>query len=57
MTLEEAKKALERAKDVQYTHECGNDMYYSSHQYQEDKEDIEYWENKVKELEKANETL
>ena len=50
MTLEEAKKGLERAQQRQYVHECGNDMYYSSQQYREDKEEIKYWEAKIKEL-------
>ena len=50
MTLEEAKKGLERAQQRQCDHECGNDMYYSSQQYREDKEEIKYWEAKIKEL-------
>ena len=50
MTLEEAKKGLERAQQRQFEHECGHDMYYSSQQYREDKEEIKYWEAKIKEL-------
>lgn len=50
ITLEEAQQALERALTRQYEHECGNDMYYSSQQYREDKEEIKFWEAKIKEL-------
>lgn len=50
ITLEECKKALENAEQRMFEHECGNDMYYSSPQYREDKEEIEYWENKLKSL-------
>lgn len=48
ITLEECKKALENAEQRMFEHECGNDMYYSSPQYREDKEEIEYWKNKLK---------
>ena len=50
MTLEEAKNALKKAQQRQFEHECGNDMYYSSQQYREDKEEIKHWEAKIKEL-------
>lgn len=50
LTLEEAQRALERAQQRQFEHECGHDMYYSSAQYREDKEEIKYWEAKIKEL-------
>lgn len=50
ITLEEAQQALERALERQYERECGNDMYYSSRQYREDKEEIKFWEAKIKEL-------
>ena len=50
MTLDEAQKGLERAQQKQFEHECGNDMYYSSAQYREDKEEIKFWEAKIKEL-------
>lgn len=50
MTLEEAKKGLERAQQRQFEHECANDMYYSSQQYREDKEEIKHWEMLIKEL-------
>lgn len=50
ITLEEAEKALERALERQYIHECANDMYYSSQRYREDKEEIKHWEAKIKEL-------
>lgn len=50
ITLEEAQRALERALERQYVHECANDMYYSSRQYKEDREEIKYWEAKIKEL-------
>lgn len=52
MTLEEAKKGLEKALARQYEHECANDMYYSSQQYRDDKEEIKHWETKIKELSK-----
>ena len=54
-TLEEAEKALERAKQRQYEHECANDMYYSSQQYREDKEDIKHWETVIQEKGENNE--
>ena len=50
ITLEEAQRALERALELQYEHECANDMYYSSQQYREDQEEIYYWEMLIKEL-------
>lgn len=50
ITLEECKKALENARERMFEHECANDMYYSFPQYREDKEEIEYWENKLKSL-------
>lgn len=50
MTLEEARKGLERAQQRQFEHECGNDMYYSSRQYQEDKEEINHWKEQIKKL-------
>lgn len=53
MTLEEALNALDKAKRKQYEHECSNDMYYSSQQYQEDKGEIEHWELKIRELRKS----
>lgn len=50
ITLKDAKKGLEKALERQYEHECGNDMYYTSQQYREDKEEIEHWKTKIKEL-------
>lgn len=50
ITLEEAQQALERALERQYVHECGNDMYYSSQQYRDDKEEIKHWEEQIKKL-------
>lgn len=50
ITLEECKKALENAEQRMFEHECGNDMYYSSPQYREDKEEIEHWKNKLRSL-------
>ena len=52
ITLEEAQRALERALERQYEHECANDMYYTSQQYKEDQEEIKHWEMKIKELSK-----
>lgn len=53
ITLEEAQRALERALERQYIHECGNDMYYSSRQYRDDKEEIEHWEEQIKKLKES----
>lgn len=53
MTYEEAKDGLEKIKQKMLVHEMGNDMYYSSRQYREDKEDLLFWENKVKEFEQG----
>lgn len=50
ITLEDAKKGLERAKQKQLEHECANDMYYTSGQYKEDQEEIKHWEMKIKEI-------
>lgn len=53
MTLEEAEKALERALERQYIHECGHDMYYSSRQYKEDQEEIDHWKEQIKKLKES----
>lgn len=50
MTYEEIIKGLEKAKDTIYIHEMGNDMYYSSNQWKEDKEELYFWEQKQKEF-------
>lgn len=50
MSLEDAKKGLEKALTRQYEHECANDMYYSSQQYKDDQEEIKHWEMLIKEL-------
>lgn len=52
ITLEECKKALEKAEQRMFEHECGNDMYYSSSQYREDKEDIQYWKKQIEKFAK-----
>lgn len=54
ITLEEAEKALERALERQYVHECTNDMYYSSQQYKEDEEEIKHWREQIKSLKESN---
>lgn len=54
MTLEEAEKALERALERQYVHECGHDMYYSSRQYKEDEEEIKHWREQIESLKESN---
>lgn len=53
ITLEECKKALENAEQRMFEHECGNDMYYSSPQYCEDKEEIEHWKKQIEKLERV----
>lgn len=53
ITLEEAEKALERALEQQYVHECGHDMYYSSRQYKEDQEEIHHWKEQIKKLKES----
>lgn len=53
MNIEEYKKALKCAEDKQFEHECADDMYYSSYQYEKDKQIIEELKAKVKELENA----
>ena len=53
ITLEEAQRAVERALERQYEHECANDMYYTSQQYKEDQEEIKHWEAKIKELKES----
>lgn len=53
ITLEEAEKALERALERQYIHECANDMYYSSQQYRDDQEEIKHWEEQIKKLKES----
>lgn len=53
ITLEEAQQALERALELQYVHECGHDMYYSSPQYREDQEEIYHWKEQIKKLKES----
>ncbi|MCH5201890.1 MAG: hypothetical protein J1F17_01660 [Oscillospiraceae bacterium] len=54
LTLEEAKRELEKAYERQSIHEVGNDMYYSSNQYKEDKQDIQFWKDYIKAKEAEN---
>ena len=51
-TLEEYNRALEKAEQRMFEHECANDMYYSSLQYREDKEEIEHWKKQIKKFTK-----
>lgn len=51
LTLEDAKRCLQRVKDKIFLHEQANDMYYSSAQRVEDDKELKFWQKRVKELE------
>ena len=54
MTRDEIVKNLEAAKRYKWMNEIGNDMYYSSPQYDEDQAEIKHWEEKLKEYDERN---
>ena len=54
MTRDEIVKNLEAAKRYKWMNEIGNDMYYSSPQYDEDCAEIKHWEEKLKEYDERN---
>lgn len=54
ITLASALMALEKVKERIFVHEVADDMYYSSQTYRDDKKDLKFWEDKVKELGEDN---
>lgn len=55
ITLEDAKKMVEKVKNLIWQHEMANDMYYSSIQHKEDEKNLKFWKDKVQELGGTNE--
>lgn len=54
MNRADIEAKLNSAKNRKWMNEIGNDMYYSSPQYDEDQAEIQHWEEKLKEFDKEN---
>lgn len=55
-SIEYAKKQVEDWEELIKTREIGDDLYYSNGRYKHDSEQLSYWKNKLKELERASRT-
>lgn len=55
MNRADIEAKLESAKNRKWMNEIGNDMYYSSPQYDEDQAEIAHWEEKLREFDKGQE--
>lgn len=53
MTYEEAKAGLAQIEERIMVQKIGNDMYYTSYQYDIDQQQLKFWQNKVKEFEQG----
>lgn len=54
MNRADIEAKLNSAKNRKWMNEIGNDMYYSSPQYDEDQAEIAHWEEKLCEFDKDN---
>ena len=54
MNRADIEARLNSAKERKWANEIGNDMYYSSPQYDEDCAEIKHWEEKLKEYDERN---
>lgn len=53
ITLQEAKEQVERWKEIIFMHENSYGYYHLSGKQKEDEHNLEFWKDKVKELENA----
>lgn len=55
MNRADIEAKLNSAKERKWVNEIGNDMYYSSPQYDKDQAEIAHWEEILKEFDKGQE--